>query len=42
MFFVQTLIKLDLSGQEINDDGIEYLAKSLPDNKVIWMIFLFR
>ena len=37
----QTLTTLDLSGQEINDEGIACMAKALADNQVILAIFSF-
>lgn len=39
--FAQNLIKLDLSGQEINDKGMEYIAKALSNNKVIFNLFFY-
>jgi hypothetical protein len=34
-YFLQTLISLDLNGNQIYDQGAEHFAKALRQNKVI-------
>ena len=40
IFFIQTLTTLDLSGQEIDDQGIKCIANALADNRVDFLFFL--